>query len=420
MCFSTVSVEEQLCPQTHASTPQNRPKWELADVFRLYGDSYRHQHPLPAEHLSVMHLIEICRTAALGGHIYQCDNCGYQLQSYNSCRNRHCPKCQTLTKEQWLQDRKDELIPTGYFHVVFTLPHELNPLILRNKHPLLNLLITAVSNTLQAFAADPQWRMEGQLGFIAVLHTWNQKLLDHFHLHCIVPAGVLQNHSTWKPTRSTYLFKVGSLAKHFRREYLKLLAEAYHSGTLIFPGTIASLADPETFSELLDELSTTNWIVYAKPPFAGPEQLLNYLGRYTHRVAISNHRILSIHNGQVTFSYKDRSDHDQVKLLTLHAHEFIRRFLLHVLPSGFMKIRHFGFLANGCKNVNLRRIREQLGVCLQESDSPKQTIVETMLRLTGVDITLCPRCGKGLLAQIASLPSVLKLQNGGRERFDSS
>jgi len=420
MSHSPVSVEHQACSQAHAPTSPNKPSWELADVFRLYGQSYRQNHPLSPEQASLMHLIEICRTAALGGHIHRCRQCGYELQAYNSCRNRHCPKCQTLTKERWLQERKDELIPVGYFHVVFTLPHELNPLILRNKRPLLNLLFTAVSNTLQAFAADPQWRLEGQLGFMAVLHTWNQKLLDHFHLHCIVPAGVLQDHTAWIPARSTYLFKVGSLAKQFRREFLKLLRDAYHSGTLMFPGTIASLADPRIFSQMLEELSTTNWIVYAKPPFAGPEQLLGYLGRYTHRVAISNHRILSVHNGQVTFSYKDRSDHDQVKLLTLDAHEFIRRFLLHLLPSGFMKIRHFGFLANSCKNENLKRIREQLGVCLQESDSPRETIVETMLRLTGVDITLCPRCRKGLLVPMASILPALMPQDGGRERFDSS
>ncbi len=420
MSHSAVSVEQEGCPQANVSTPQSKPKWELADVFRLYGDSYRHKHALPAEHLSVMHLIEICRTSTLGGHIHQCNHCGYQLQSYNSCRNRHCPKCQTLTKEHWLQERTDELIPVGYFHVVFTLPHELNPLILRNKRPLLNLLFAAVSNTLQTFAADPQWHMEGQLGYLAVLHTWNQKLLDHFHLHCIVPAGVLQDHRTWKPTRPTYLFKVGSLAKHFRTVYLQLLREAYHSGILIFPGTISSLTDSEAFSQLLNQLSTTNWIVYAKPPFAGPEQILSYLGRYTHRVAISNHRILSVHNGHVTFSYRDRSDHDQVKLLTLDAHEFIRRFLLHILPSGFMKIRHFGFLANSCKNKNLKRIREQLGVCPQKSESQKETIIEAMLRLTGVDITLCPRCCKGHLVEIASLPPTLMPPPCGRDRFDSS
>jgi len=420
MSLSAVSIEQQVCSQTHASTSRNTPSWELADVFRLYGQSYRQTHRLSPQQASAMHLIEICRTAALGGHISRCDHCGYQLQSYNSCRNRHCPKCQTLTKEQWLQERKDELIPVGYFHVVFTLPHELNPLILRNKRLLLNLLFTAVSNTLQGFAADPQWRLEGQLGFLAVLHTWNQKLLDHFHLHCVVPAGVLQKDKTWKAGRTTYLFKVGSLAKQFRTEYLQLLQKAYDNHTLSLPGSIRSLADSQNFSQLLTKLSATNWIVYAKAPFAGPEQVLNYLGRYTHRVAISNHRIVSVDNGDVAFSYKDRSDNDQVKLLTLDAHQFIRRFLLHILPEGFMKIRHFGFLANSCKKENLESIRKQLGVSEQQVEPVPETVVEIMLRLTGVDISLCPRCQKGHLVAIASIPTPADSSRWGRERFDSS
>jgi hypothetical protein len=283
------------------------------------------------------------------------------------------------------------------------------------------MLFTAVSSTLQAFASDPQWRLEGQLGFLSILHTWNQKLLDHFHLHCVVPAGVLQQDKTWKSAANTnFLFKICSLSKAFRRCYLNLLQQAYLNGKLIFPGKTSSLAQTENFTHLIDQLSATKWILYAKCPFAGPQQVLEYLGRYTHRVAISNHRITSLQKHTVTFSYKDRNDHDQVKLLSLDAHEFIRRFLLHILPSGFMKIRHFGFLANTCKQENLKCIHEQLGVPHQDSLPVQETVAETMLRLTGLDITLCPQCNKGHMIRISSFPPVHDSHRRGRESFDSS
>jgi len=408
----------ELCPQ--APAPQEKPAWELADIFRLFGEEYRQNHPLPSQHLKVIHLIEICRTAALGGHIEHCDACGYEVQAYNSCRNRHCPKCQTLVKERWLQDRKAELIPSGYFHVVFTLPHDLNPTLLCNKQIMLNILFASVNETLQAFAHDPQWRLEGQLGFIAVLHTWSQTLMDHFHLHCVIPAGVLQEDKTWKPGRETFLFKASSLAKEFRNCYSRRLKGAYENGELIFPGKTAPLGTPEGFRQLLVQVENKNWIVYAKRPFAGPEQVLEYLGRYTHRVAISNHRIVSIQDGKITFSYKDRADNGRTKLMTLNADEFIRRFLLHILSEGYMKIRHFGFLANICKKRNLECIHEQLGVPFEDSEFQKETVQEMMLRLTGEDISLCPRCGKGHLIRTPIHLSHSSLHLLSRERFDSS
>lgn len=410
----------EVCPQVPVTAPQRKPAWELADIFRLYGEEYRQNHPLPSQHLKVMHLIEICRTAALGGHIEHCDSCGYEVQAYNSCRNRHCPKCQTLAKERWLQDRKADLIPSGYFHVVFTLPHDLNPIVLCNKRIMLNILFASVNETLQAFAHDPQWHLEGQLGFIAVLHTWSQTLIDHFHLHCVIPGGVLQENKTWKPARETFLFKAGSLAKEFRNCYSRRLKEAYESGELIFPGKTAPLGTAKGFSQLLGQAENKDWIVYAKRPFAGPEQVLEYLGRYTHRVAISNHRIVSIQDDKVTFTYKDRSDKGRTKLMTLEADEFIRRFLLHILPEGYMKIRHFGFLANTCKKRNLECIHEQLGVLFEGSELQKQTVQEMMLGLTGEDISLCPRCGKGHLVEGPSPLSHSSLHLLARERFDSS
>ncbi|MEW6756459.1 MAG: IS91 family transposase [Candidatus Latescibacterota bacterium] len=409
-----------LCPQGPPAPTGGRPRWELADVFRLYGERYRAEHPLSRDQLKVMSLIERCRTASLGGHLDRCDTCGYELPSYNSCRNRHCPKCQTLAKERWLQQRQEELLPVGYFHLVFTLPHELNPLVLCNKRALLALLFNAVADTLQAFAHDPQWRLEGQLGFLAVLHTWSQTLIDHFHLHCLIPAGVLREDGSWQSARQSFLFRTQSLAKAFCSRYLHLLQRCYREHTLLFLGSTSPLGAPEQFAGLLDSLRDKPWIVFAKRPFAGPQQVLDYLGRYTHRVAISNHRILSIHEGRLTFSYRDRRDHNLKKHMSLDAQEFIRRFLLHVLPPGFMKIRHFGFLANPCKMENLTRIREQLGEAPSPAapQSPAESVAEIMLRITGQDITRCPRCRQGRLVPVDWLlpPSAIP----DTEAFDTS
>jgi hypothetical protein len=380
-------------------------KPEVADIFRAYGDDYRKNQPIPHAHKKVMHHITACRTAELGGHIEQCDRCGFKRNAYNSCRDRHCPKCQCLAKEKWLKDRKAELLPCGYFHLVFTLPHELNPIILCNKTVTLAILFAAVNETLQAFAKDPQWRLQGQLGFMAVLHTWSQTLIDHFHLHCIVPGGALSFDKTrWVAARDSYLFRVESLAKEFCKRYLQKLKKAFVDGKLIFPGNTQIYGCRRRFEKLIQSLFQNTWIVYAKCPFAGPEQVLEYLGRYTHRVAISNNRIVCVENGKVTFTYKDRKCNDEVKNMTLDAEEFIRRFLLHVLPDGFMKIRYFGYLANTNKKTCIPLLRKLIDPTAQSPERVTETLQEMMLRLTGEDITCCPQCQKGKMMKVQTLP----------------
>jgi len=351
-----------------------------------------------------MHHIQVCRTAQLGGHTEQCDQCAFERISYNSCRDRHCPKCQTLVKERWLNDRKAELLPCGYFHLVFTLPHDLNPIILCNKRKMLNTLFAAAKETLQAFAADPQWRLEGQLGIIAVLHTWSQTLMDHFHLHCVIPAGALSlNKDRWIPSRPTYLFGISSLAKEFRKRYLRGFEKAYRKGELIFPGKTAIFGSEKQIACLIESLSKTKWVAYAKQPFAGPEQVLEYLGRYTHRVAISNNRIVSANDGKVVFTYRDRKANNQLRVMTLAAEEFIRRFLLHVLPNGFMKIRYFGFLAHTNKRKAIPLLRKLIDGEAELPEKINETIDEMMLRLTGTDITCCPKCGEGRMKVISTI-----------------
>jgi hypothetical protein len=306
-----------------------------------------------------------------------------------------------MVKEKWLDNRNAELLPCPYFHNVFTLPHELNSLIMVNKRIMLALLFTAVKETLQVFARDPQWRIEGQLGFISVLHTWNQKLMDHFHLHCIIPAGVLAlDRKKWIGARTKYLFKVQSLAKEFQRRYLNRLEKEYRKNTLSFNGRAEKYRDEKQFQQLLTVLWDKQWITYAKQPFGGPEQVLEYLGRYTHRVAITNNRIIALDNGSVRFRYRDRSDDNTEKVLTLSAQEFIRRFLLHVLPHGFTKIRYYGFLAHSNKKTCIALIRKLIGAPIAYVDKLVESVQEMMLRLTGIDIGCCPKCGKGKLVYL--------------------
>ena len=384
---------------------KDKEQVELADIFTRYGIDYRRSHTLSYEQRKAMHHIEICRTAKLGGHVEQCNRCGFEQIAYNSCRDRHCPKCQTLAKEQWLNDRKADLPPCGYFHLVFTLPHELNPIILSNKKITLNILFAAVNMTLQAFAKGPQWRLEGQLGFISVLHTWSQTLVDHFHLHCLIPAGALSfTKDRWIPANDSYLLKITSLAKAFKNRYLKLLLNAFLKGQLIFTEKTAALESKPSFQQLINALSKIKWNAYAKRPFPGPEQVLEYLGRYTHRVAISNNRILSIDNGRVTFAYRNRQQDNEIKKMTLAAHEFIRRFLLHVLPKGLIKIRYFGFLSHTNKNKDIPLIRKFIAPEAILPEKINETICEMMLRLTAIDITCCPKCMKGKMIKIRKLP----------------
>jgi len=387
---------------------KNKNQPEVADIFHRYGQQYRQDYFLSPEQYKAMRHIQMCRTAALGGHIEICDHCGVEQNAYNSCRDRHCPKCQTLVKEKWLNDRKAELLPCSYFHNVFTLPHELNPLILINMNVMLTLLFAAAKETLQAFATDPQWRLIGQLGFISVLHTWNQKLMDHFHLHCIIPAGVLSfDKKKWTPAREKYLFKVQSLAKEFKKRYLQKLQKAYDQEKLCFAKNTRAFADRQNFMLLIKTLWAKQWITYSKQPFGGPEQVLEYLGRYTHRVGITNNRILSIEKGKVTFSYRDRADDNKVKEMPLNAKEFIRRFLLHILPKGFMKIRYFGFWAHTNKKTSIPLLRQLINPDAQIAEKLTETVKEMMLRLTGIDISLCPQCGKGKMVYMGALPKPL-------------
>lgn len=383
----------------------NRPLYEAADVFRQYGEAYCQKYCLSPEQLAVFNLIKICRTPVLGGHLEKCDHCSFERPAYNSCRNRHCPKCQSLAKEKWLNDRRSELLPVGYFHLVFTIPHLLNPLILSNKKILLGFLFEAVNEVLTTFAKDRQWRLSGRIGFIAVLHTWSQTLMDHFHLHCLIPAGVLAfDEDRWINARRKYLFRNESLAKAFRRIYLRKLRLAHDRGDLIFPGKAEVFQSSEAFARLLFEVGCKKWIVFAKRPFATPDKVLAYLGGYTHRVAISNHRIVSVHEGKVTFTYRDRSDQNKKKQITLDAVEFIRRFLLHVLPDGFMKIRYYGFLSHRHKKRCVALIRALINPKRVYPEKVNETTLAIIERLTGRDINCCPQCG----CRIRSYPLPLK------------
>jgi hypothetical protein len=373
-----------------------RPACEVADIVRRYGPAYRSEQRLPLAHLKVLQALESCRTAALGGHRESCAQCGFERYAYNSCRNRHCPKCQALAKEQWLEARQAELLPVGYFHNVFTLPHSLNALILcheKNQRAVLNLLFQATAETLLEFGRN---NLGGTLGATLVLHTWDQQLRPHFHVHCLIPGGVLSfDHQQWRPAYPRFLFPVRALSKVFRGKFLDGLHRLYHSKELVFPDavpSVAPLAHLPTFQAWCSQLRRQPWVVYSKAPFAGPDKLLHYLGHYTHRVAISNSRLLSCDEGQVVFQYRDRAAGDVRKVMTLSADEFLRRFLCHVLPRGFQRIRHYGLLASRNKKENLTRCRELLGVTAPPP-VVKKTAAEWLLLLLGIDLACCPRCG---------------------------
>jgi len=371
-----------------------KAKFEVADVFRQYGEQYKSRYPITENQRKVMAAITSCRTSQLGGHSEVCDHCATMRNSYNSCRNRHCPKCQTMTKEDWLEKRKQELLPCGYFHMVFTVPHALNHIILSNRTVLLSCLFQAVRNTILSFAADPQWKLEGKPGLLTILHTWSQTMIDHFHIHCLIPAGVLSSDGrSWKPSSEKYLFRIQSLAKEFKKQYLSMIAAVSNKEIL-----------PSNSKALLEQARGKKWIAYAKKPFAGPEQVLEYLGRYTHRIAISNHRIRSINNDTVTFTYRDRQNNNELREMTLSAMEFIRRFLLHVLPFRFMKIRYYGFLANICKGKSILLIRRLIGKDMEIKLFIQETLQEKVLRITGKDITLCPHCKIGRMIHMEPLP----------------
>lgn len=359
---------------------------DLADVFRLHGDSYRKTHKLPLNQLRTMHAIEICRTKELGGHIDECEDCGHLRISYNSCRNRHCPKCQFLRKEKWLEERGRELLPIPYFHVVFTVPEEINPLALRNQDVVYTILFKAASETLMELTRT---RLGAQIGVIAVLHTWGQNLMDHPHLHCIVSGGGLSPDG-WKSSKRKFFLPVKVMSRLFKGKFLFFLRRAYKARRLRFPGTIALAQGEAAFTVFLEGLYRREWVVYCKPPFYGPESVIRYLGRYTHRVALTNRRLVSIEDGKVSFFWKNYADGNARKTMTLDAPEFIRRFLLHVLPDGFVKIRYFGFLSNRNRKASLVTCRALLGV--GHVPTTPETWQELLLRLSGVDVTRCPLC----------------------------
>lgn len=384
----------------------SRPRFEVADVLRLCGDAFLQAHPQPPHVCSALNLIRLCRTAALDGHLDRCPARASRCPSYNSCRNRHCPKCQTVARQEWIEARHAELLDVPYFHCVFTLPHEFNPLILQNKEATLGLLFKTVNDTLKGFSTEPKWKLEGQPGFIAVLHTWNQELRDHFHLHVIIPAGVLRGSEFIRSPQARFLFPVRALSRVFAAKYRDGLAALFEAGRLGFHGKQAPLAQPPAFRRLVNSTKKKKWTVYAKRPFGGPAQVLDYLGRYTHRVAINNHRIQHVGRGKVTFTAKNRRKNKTCSV-TLDAFEFIRRFTLHILPPNFMKIRCYGFLANTNKKEALETIRTSLGMKpppAPPEDEPKETTAEKILRLTGLDIAQCPKCGGKLVPGPLPLP----------------
>lgn len=382
---------------------EHRP--EVADVFRRYESDFFVQwgQALGAHQRRAFDAIRDCRTAALGGHVEyveECDTCGHRVISYNSCRNRHCPKCQAMARAKWLTERETELLPVPYFHVVFTLPDKIGKLALQNAREIYRILFRAASETLLTIAADPR-RLGANIGFLAVLHTWGQNLHLHPHLHCVVPGGGIGlDGRRWIGCRKkSFFLPVRVLSSRFRNLFLTYLKQAFQAGKLKFHGEMAGLANKPAFDVLCRRARHAKWVVFAKPPFGGPEQVLKYLARYTHRVAISNRRLLSIEDGQVRFEYKDYADGNRSKVMTLAPTEFIRRFLLHILPSGFVRIRQYGFLAN-------RDRRKKLDLCrILLNSSPQSCAVPvTERKAVEKEPKLCPACGSGHLIRVRFVP----------------
>ena len=387
-----------------------RPPCEVADIVRIHGKQFVQQYGavLHSGHRRVLRALENCRTSVLGGHIQACDRCGHRVISYNSCRNRHCPKCQGAARQKWLAERAAELLPVPYFHVVFTLPQRLAPLTLQNQRLLYGLLFRAAAETLLEVAADPR-HLGAQIGVLAVLHTWGQNLQHHPHLHCVVPGGGLSpDHAEWVRCRNNFFLPVKVLSRVFRGKFLAYLRTAFRQGRLQFHGRLAALWHPSCFSALLGQARGSEWVVYAKPPFGGPQHVLRYLSRYTHRVAISNHRLVSITKGQVTFRWRDYAHGNKKRKRTLPACEFLRRFCLHVLPPGLVRIRHFGFLANRLRNTLLPVCRELLSVL--------RITLSCDVSRSAEPLPPCPSCQKGHLHLVERIPSPLLAST----RLDSS
>ena len=378
------------------------PKLEVADIFRRLGPAYRREHggSLNRAQRRVMSAIELCRTAALDGHVERCDNCGHERIAYNSCRNRHCPKCQSLVREQWLQQRRAELLPVEYFHVVFTMPAEIAAIAYQNKAVVYDILFRATAETLRTIAAQPRF-LGAEIGFIAILHTWGQNLQHHPHLHCVVPGGGLSpDGQRWVSCRPGFFLPVRVLSRLFRRLFLELLRQAFAQRKLSFFHDLAELQHPAAFSRYLAPVSRTEWVVYAKPPFGGKEHVLEYLGRYTHRVAIANSRLVEFTGDEVAFQWKDYRHESRHKVMRLQAPEFMRRFLLHVLSTGFQRIRHYGLLANRHRQSRLERCRHLLMAPPPAAQPAPSDYRDLYQRLTGISLLQCPHCKRGSMIQV--------------------
>jgi hypothetical protein len=379
-----------------------RSELEVADIFRRHGQAYRATHDghLGRVERRIMSAIELCRTAALGGHLEVCEDCSHSRAAYNSCRNRHCPKCQTATREQWLADRQADLLPVPYFHVVFTVPAEAAEIAFHNKAVVYAILFDAVAATLKIIAADPR-HLGGEIGFLAILHTWGQALTHHPHIHCLVPGGALVDGERWLACRPRFFLPIHVLSRVFRRLFLERLQVAHLAGRLRFSGALARLTHADAFATSVDQLRRKDWVVFSKPPFGSPAHVLAYLGRYTHRVAIANSRLVSADDTAVSFRWRDYRRGNASKVMSLAPGEFIRRFLIHSLPDGFHRIRHYGFLANGCRKVRLATIRRLLPTPEASADVPAADAVTERRPL--FDPTICPCCG-GALRIVTALP----------------
>ena len=382
---------------------------EVADVIRSCGPAFleRFGDSLSSQQRRVLDDLVRCRTAALGGHVEACDRCEHQRIAYNSCRNRHCPKCQGTAAARWMGSRAAELLPVEYFHVVFTLPAAIGPIALQNPRVVYGILFRAAAETLLQIAADPK-HLGAEIGFLAVLHTWGQNLQHHPHVHCVVPGGGLSpDGSRWIACRPGFFLPVRVLGRMFRGKFLALLRGAFDRGRLSFHGKLASLAEPGEFRHQLATAAKTEWVVHAKPPFGGPEQVLKYLARYTHRVAISNHRLAALEGDEVSFRWKDYAHGSRQKTMKLKAVEFIRRFLLHVLPAGFVRIRHYGFLANrGCRE-KLALSRTLLEIGAAHGPNPPAAITGPKESVESRPEThACPVCGAGRMVIIETLRAI--------------
>lgn len=392
----------------------NSSSIELADIVRCFGDRVleRHGRAMSFEQRRALRDIASCRTAALGGHVFGCADCGHRQIAYNSCRNRHCPKCQAAARAEWLADREAELLPVPYFHVVFTLPPALNELALQNPRAVYGLLFRAASQTLLQVAANPD-RLGAQIGFLAVLHTWGQNLMHHPHLHCVVPGGGISlDGKSWVACRRSrrkrdFFLPVRVLSQVFRGKFIAGLKRLFHDGELKFFAAMQSRAELPAFENLLNQAVRKDWVVYAKRPFGGPQQVLKYLARYTHRVAISNQRLIGVEGDRVAFHYKDYADKNQQKVMQLDGPEFLRRFLMHVLPRGFVRIRHYGFLANRNRNDKLAMCRRLLGVNEPSPDAASDVDDSDLKNANHSEDPLrCPVCQSGRYLRIDTVPIV--------------